>query len=108
MDNKGRDGHNPNQPSDPVFRELRAALIQMVGEDKRTLRGLDGKQTPFSEFRMPIKAVQLVETLRDNFATVCSLEDVLRIADVYAFDKAEIDVDEPENGLYVCGSEGVK
>ena len=92
VDSKVREESNPKQPRDPVFRELRQALIQMERKDKRTLRGLDGKETLFSQFKMPSQAVKLVEALRGTYGIVCSVTDMLRTAHEYGFNADQIAV----------------
>ena len=64
VDNAGGEDKNHKQASDTAFRELRVTLNQIVRGDNRTLKGLGGKETPISEFKLPSQAVELVENLR--------------------------------------------
>ena len=40
---------------------------------------------------MPIKAMELVETLHDNYGQVCLMKDVMEKAQELAFDRDEVD-----------------
>ena len=64
MENVGGEDKNPKQASGTTFHELRTVLDQMVREDNRSVKGLGGKETPISEFKLPSQAVELVENLR--------------------------------------------
>ena len=86
VDSKSRDPDNPKRPSDPVFSELRAALLQVVHGDQRKVMGLDGKPTRYMDLKMPIKAIEMLASLRHNHDKVCKREDIARHAHMFAFD----------------------
>ena len=92
LDNKSRDPDNPKIPTDPVFVELRKALTNIVNNDQRTTKGLDGLQTRFVDVAMPITAVQMVGSLGEIYGRVCTKKDVYRHALLFGLNKPEVDV----------------
>ena len=58
----------------------------MAHEDTRTVIGLDGKPTRYMDFDMPIKAVELLDSLVATHKRFCFLEDVYRAANLFALD----------------------
>ena len=90
VDNRSRDPENPNIPTDPVFREVRAALAEIVESDQRTVPGLDGKLTRYMDFKMPIRAAEMLEALRHLHGNVCLIEDANRLAKFFAFNDTEV------------------
>ena len=86
IDNKSRHPDDPTKPTDPVFVEIRAALSQIVKNDQRTVLGLDGRPTRYLQFRMPIRAVEMLNSLSKNHTNVCSMDDVTREARWFGFD----------------------
>ena len=84
LDNKSRDADN--RTTDPVFVELRAALTQIARDDARTVKGLNGKDTRYLEFEMPIKALELLDSLKHLHGRVCLMKDVHREAKLFALD----------------------
>ena len=90
VDNKSRDPDKPTHPTDPVFGELREALIRIVEQDQRTVPGLDGTSTHYRDFQMPIRAVEMLTTLRHNHGNVCTREDITREANLFAFDPTQV------------------
>ena len=92
LDNKSRDPDDPNIPADPVFRELRDALTNIVDEDQRTTTGLDNESTRFVDVAMPITAVQMVGSLGEIYGRVCTKKDVYRHALLFGLSELEVDV----------------
>ena len=84
LDNKSRD--RKGRTTDPVFIELRAALTQIARKDTRTVRDLQGNPTRYMEFSMPIKALELLDSLKHMHGQVCLMEDVHREAELFALD----------------------
>ena len=84
LDNKRRD--RKGRTTDPVFGEFRVALTQIAREDTRTVKGLNGNDTRYMEFNMPIKALELLDSLKHIHGQVCLMDDVHREAKLFALD----------------------
>ena len=89
IDNKSREETRPTHPTDPVFGELRAALTEIINNDQRMVKGLDGKLVRYMEAKMPIKAVRMLAIIRQIHGKFCSIEDVIRQAHLFAFGRMQ-------------------
>ena len=67
-----------------MLKEVRAKLDEIVRSDNRTIKGLDGTQTRYLDFQMPLKAVQMLGFLRGKYQKFCSIEQVHEAAELFA------------------------
>ena len=90
VDNKSRNKHDPTKPTDPVLKEVRKKLDEIVRNDDRTVPGLDGTPTRPLNFQMPIEALHMLGFLRAKHGRVCSMQQVNDAAELFAFKHVEI------------------
>ena len=90
VDNKSREEDDPTQPTDPVLKEVRKKLDEIVRNDDRTMPGLDGTPTRYLDFQMPIGALHMIGYLRAEHGRVCSMQQVNDAAELFSFNQAEV------------------
>ena len=69
---------------------MRTKLDDIVGNDDRTMPGLDGTPTRYLDFQMPIGALHMLAYLRAEHGRVSSMQQVYDAAEVFSFNKAEV------------------
>ena len=89
VDSKSRDDDNASQPTDPVLKEVREKLDEIVRNDDRKVIGLDGKPTRYLDFKIPLKAVRMLGFLRAKHKKFCTLTEVNDAAEFFAFSTGE-------------------
>ena len=90
LDSKSRDEDEPTQPTDPVLKEVRSKLDDIVRNDNRKVPGLDGTPTRYLDFQMPLNAVRMLGFLCGKHQKFCTVEEVYNAATLFAFNNAEI------------------
>ena len=75
-----------------MFKELRAKLDDIVRNDKRTVVNLTGVPTPYLEFQMPLKALQMKGLLEAKYGRSCILQQVNDAAGKFKFKQTEVKV----------------
>merc|ERR1719174_2318838 len=68
VDNKSRENTAADKVrcKDPAIGEVRAALEHIVVNDNRTTLGLDGKKTSYINFRMPTRALMVLDMVKSE------------------------------------------
>ena len=92
VDNKSRAEDDPTQPTDPVLKEVRKKLDEIVHNDDRTMSGLDGTPTRYLDFQMPIGALHMIGYLRAEHGRVSSMQQVNDAAELFSFNQAEVEL----------------
>ena len=92
IDNKSRDDEDSTRSTDPVVKEVREALIEVVKNDDRKIPGLDGTPTRYLDFKMPVKALHMLAFLRSRHGRTCSIDQLNDAAELFCFNEVQLQI----------------
>ena len=73
-----------------MVKEVRVALTEVAQKDDRKIRGLDGTLTRYLDFKIPVKALQMLAFLRSKHGRICSIDQVHDTAALFCFNDVQL------------------